>query len=282
MSALFTRLSVRRRDTYRLVLQSMGIAHDVRPGRRGWEIRVRASDRGRAVSVVRRYRIENSPADQPAWPPAGRRPSVGDGILIAGVLLAVYLNRPGTDPDTARTFGAWAARIQDGEWFRCATALLIHGSQLHLMSNMVGIALFGAVVCSLAGAGAGTFLIAAAGVVGNAVNALLHPPGHLSIGASTAVFGAIGILCGHQLVGRIAIPGQRLRALLPVGGGLALLAMLGASPHADVLAHLFGLLGGLLIAAPYFRLWPRPLGGRWQSALLASTLAGLAACWLAA
>ena len=282
MSPLFRRLSPGRRDTYHLVLQSMGIASRLvhRPG--GWEIRVPAADRVRATAAVRRYLSENPPRRSPAYQAAPRLQVSYDGIWMAGILLAVYLNRPGTDPQVARTFGAWASRIADGELWRSATSLLIHGGHLHLVGNMAGMALFGSAVCGLAGGGAGVFLIVLSGVIGTWVNALLHPPDHLAVGASTAVFGAIGILVGRRVIQRAPRPSGRMRWLVPLGGGLALLAMLGTAPGVDILAHLFGLLCGMLIAVAYFRWRPQRLPAGGQAVLLAATLALLIASWLAA
>ena len=86
-----------------------------------------------------------------------------------------------------------------------------------------------------------------AGALGNGMNALWYRTGHLSIGASTAVFGAVGILAATQLtLDKTAGPRPWLERAAPVVGGLALLGMLGASPHSDLLAHLFGLFAGIL------------------------------------
>jgi membrane associated rhomboid family serine protease len=80
------------------------------------------------------------------------------------------------------------------------------------------------------------------------MTALWYRTGHLSIGASTAVFGAVGILAATQLtLDKTAGPRPWLERAAPVVGGLALLGMLGASPHSDLLAHLFGLFAGILV-----------------------------------
>src|SRR5207245_1142953 len=82
-----------------------------------------------------------------------------------------------------------------------------------------------------------------AGAGGNVLNAVLRGAHHSAVGASTAVFGAIGLLGGLQF-GRKR---RRRGAWLPIAGSLALLAMLGSDREADIVAHLFGLLvGGVL------------------------------------
>ena len=89
------------------------------------------------------------------------------------------------------------------------------------------------------------------GIAGNVVNAVVYKAGHTSIGASTAVFGALGILSAWQVLRRVNQPGKRLKALLPLGAGLALLGFMGSSVHTDVLAHLFGFLSGIVIGGLY-------------------------------
>jgi len=61
------------------------------------------------------------------------------------------------------------------------------------------------------------------------------------VGASTAVFGALGSLA--------ALPRHRRRPWIPLGAGLALLAFLGTSKRADFAGHLFGFVAGVLLGA---------------------------------
>jgi rhomboid protease GluP len=97
--------------------------------------------------------------------------------------------------------------------------------------------------------------ILTSGVLGNVANAIAHHAmgngDHRSIGASTAVFGAIGILAATQVALDHHHAQGRQRSWMdiaaPVVGGLALLGALGASPQSDLGAHLFGLLGGLIV-----------------------------------
>lgn len=155
--------------------------------------------------------------------------------------------------------GASAAGILQGEWFRCATALLIHADAPHLIGNMVGLAIFGSAVCGITGAGVGILLISAAGLCGNLLTAALHQSHHLSVGASTAVFGAVGVLVAHQVRHRITRPGGLTwRTFLPVGAGMALLGFLSAGPRVDIMAHLLGMLAGGFLGAVYGMRWSRP------------------------
>ena len=240
-------LSEETADSYALVLAAAGIAHRVVDTARGWRIDVQPADRPRALAAVARYRDENAADRSPAASPeAGGRQSmagIGAALFLLGCNLALGLYHP--DPALLRRYGAASEAIVGGELYRCVTALLLHAGFLHLLTNLIGLALFATAVCTLAGGGLGCFLLLVSGAVGNGLNALLTPADHLSIGASTAVFGGVGILTAHSFL-RLRRQRNRLRAMVPVGGGLALLAFLGSAAHTDVMAHLFGFAAGSL------------------------------------
>jgi membrane associated rhomboid family serine protease len=115
-------------------------------------------------------------------------------------------------------------------------------------------------VCQQLGPGVGLWLVLLAGAGGNALTAAVHGAGHVSVGASTAIFGAVGILAGLRILtpGRV---GSRLGKWWVVAAtSLVLLALLGTGPNADLLAHVFGLLAGGalgLVAALTIRWTPR-------------------------
>jgi membrane associated rhomboid family serine protease len=150
---------------------------------------------------------------------------------------------------------------------------MIHADLLHLVGNLVGIALFGAAVATLCGWGLGWLMVLVSGGLGNALNAVFFGADHLSVGSSTAIFGALGILSAIQFTRRIRLAGERLRALLPLGGGLALLAVLGTAQNSDLLAHLFGFAAGLILGGGFALLAQAPPGRHCQFYALAATAA---------
>ena len=101
-------------------------------------------------------------------------------------------------------------------------------------------------LCGLLGTGLGWGLTLLSGISGNLINALMHEGSHNSIGSSTAVFGALAIIIGFQT---LAIERFSLKdRLIPIGAGLALLGFMGTSGrHADLGAHLFGFLPGIIL-----------------------------------
>jgi len=167
----------------------------------------------------------------------------------------------------------------NGEIYRTVTSLMLHSGYPHLASNIAGIAIFGTAVCSITGAGVGWLMILLSGILGNLANAALFQYGHISIGASTAVFGAVGILAAYQLCRKIKIAGQRMKAWLPLAGGLALLGFLGSSKHSDLTAHLFGFIAGICIGILYVLFLDRLLEKRHQIYCMAATITTVALSW---
>jgi len=272
-------------EALKLVLAAAMIPHRAARGSGGWELWVDDADHPRAVQAIEAYLRDEREADEEA-PPPPPPPLVKNlsGIWIGlGLMVAHLAAVRSADPRALiKAFGASADAILSGELYRTVTALTLHGSAGHVASNMVGMAVFGTAVCSITGRGVGWALILLSGAAGNLLNAHFYETGHLSVGASTAVFGAIGVLAGQQFVTKIRQHGQRLRAWLPLGGGLALLGFLGSSQFTDIAAHMFGFAAGLLFGAVYgllvHRIPSRPI----QVATGAGAALVLALAWLGA
>src|SRR5262249_21180296 len=139
------------------------------------------------------------------------------GAYVALVLIGFFAitgsRADGSEP--FRRGSADAARTMAGEWWRAVTALTLHADATHVLGNALASALLVTAVCQQLGPGVGLWLLLLAGAGGNAITAAVHRAGHVSVGASTAMFGAIGILAGL----RIAAPG-RLGSAPRQGGGL--------------------------------------------------------------
>lgn len=172
-------------------------------------------------------------------------------------LVAVFLQQ-GQDPSlTSRGASSAVGLLRDGEWWRPFTALFLHADLSHLAGNLAGGAAFGTLVSRTIGPLKAWPLILACGTLGNVITArIVYPESFLSIGASTAVFAALGILSGLGLAEtfreRSTLPWMRVAA--PVLAGVVLLGWLGSGTpgsNTDVLGHVCGfgtgLVGGITI-----------------------------------
>ena len=244
----------RQADEWALVLTSQGIpSRVVRQGERLW-LRVREEDVARARAALLAYEEENASAPEQTPSEPGYPGSWPTWVaLLAAALLALFYVAEDPRASGSRLFevgGADALRIAHGEVWRTVTALFLHIDLPHLAANMLFGAFFLAAVGRSLGPGLALALVLLAGASGNLVNALLRDTPHVTVGASTAVFGAVGLLSGLRVVGRRGEDAGWRSRLAPLAAGLALLAMLGsAGDRVDVYAHLFGLLVGTGLGA---------------------------------
>lgn len=283
MQRLFANLSEESAKTYGLVLSASHIPYKVESTDRHFYIDVDPRYRSAACRAIARYLEENksfranehgslSPPAQKTW----------SAVYVALFLVAIHWAiGPGDVRQMfVQSFGADAGRILAGNLFRCVTALLLHTDALHLFSNIFGIVIFGTAVASHCGWGVGWLMILLAGAAGNWMTAAWYRQAHLSVGASTAVFAAVGL--SAALMTRIYTKRyeRSWRSWTPVAGGMALLAWMGAAPHTDLAAHLFGFVSGLLFGFGYsrwFRLvaWPMQL----ICAMLSAAIVGVGCVW---
>jgi membrane associated rhomboid family serine protease len=223
---------------------------------RGFYLVVRAADFRRASESLQSYEEENRD-----WPPRRTRERLRYGglplLALAFVAMVVFAWFTGPAKDDGRFFieGTSVSSLVLGrEPFRAVTALTLHGDGAHVMGNLLSGALFSRGVERRLGPGVGGLGVLASGAIGNLANAayygLVRHTEHASIGASTAVLGAVGILAATELLLRTDGPKRRWYDLAaPIAGGFALLGTIGASPSSDVGAHGFGFLAGLGVGA---------------------------------
>jgi len=282
MQILIQNLTKDQVDTFGLVLLSANIKHEIRPSHGDWELWVADDAVDEAQKVLRNYVDENRAVETRTESQLANYRQTWAGIW-GGLILLTWYVAVHSNPDMAsihRTYASSASHILRGEWYRSATALLLHADVVHLVGNLAGVGVFATAVCSVTGWGMGWLLILISGICGNLINAYFYAYGHRAIGASTAVFGAVGLLCTYQFIKRMRSPGSRFQIWLPLGVGLALLAFLGASTHTDIMAHLFGLLAGMVLGMGYYRFCSKTLAWPWQASALAVCILIIAAAWL--
>ncbi len=278
---LFENLTQERADTYGLVLSAYHLPHSIIRSGSGWEIRVDETVRDRASDLILKYIEENPDFPLPDDQETQLYKKTFSGIWVCLLLLACHIaaNRSDDVEKIVRDYGASAYDILNGEIYRTVTSLMLHSNYPHLAGNIAGIAVFGTAVCSITGAGVGWLMILLSGILGNLTNAALFKYGHISIGASTAVFGAVGILAAYQLCRKIKIAEQRMKAWLPIAGGLALLGFLGTGRHSDLTAHLFGFMAGICLGLIYTLYLYRFVEKRHQTYCMAVTIGTVALSW---
>jgi rhomboid protease GluP len=271
-----------RADEWVVVLAALDVPCLLREGPDGWTITVSPADAAAARAALDAYDAENEElvVERPEVSEPSRPLSLA-GVYVALLLLAVFAlsgARAGHSAWFVRG-SADARLIVAGEWWRTVTALTLHADAPHVLGNAVAAALLVSVVCQALGVGLGLWLVLLAGVVGNLLTAVAQRGEHVSVGASTAVFGAIGILAALRLVTPERMRLGRRRRWVIAAAVLLLLVLFGTGPDIDVLAHLFGLLAGVgigLLSAVIVREPPRPTV---QWLLVAATAAAVTGAW---
>ncbi|HTP26911.1 MAG TPA: rhomboid family intramembrane serine protease [Anaeromyxobacteraceae bacterium] len=247
----------------------MGIAHELKTTSEGrWAIVVNEAEAPAAESAIVAWEAENALRVELTPKQDYGRSRLGVAAALIIVAFTTFTFGPGS---------AWvergradAARIISGEWWRAATALTLHADATHAIGNAVALSVLLAVLARRLGPALAAWLALGAGIAGNVVTALLTRSGHISVGASTAVFGALGTLSALQVPER--------RAWLTLGAGVALLGLLGTGERADLFAHLsgftFGVVEGLAL-----RTATSPRRSFLQPAVALTSLAPIALAW---
>jgi membrane associated rhomboid family serine protease len=246
--SIFSALARRPCEERALVLKAMDIEHLVVERTDGCHVLVMPQDVARAGRELALYSAENAgPRSAPlALPPAGR--GLTAAAVFPAAILAMFFVEAGYlfDRDWLSAGESVAARVQQGEWWRAVTALTLHADLAHVAGNAVFGAFFAYLAGQYLGSGLALLEITLAGAAGNAANAWLQGADHRSIGASTAVFAALGIVAVHAWIDRRGWARGWARRSAPLVGALALLTYLGTGDeHTDIVAHLTGFLMGL-------------------------------------
>jgi rhomboid protease GluP len=171
--------------------------------------------------------------------------------IWAACVIGMYLLQSGDPSLVERAASSSTGLLERQEWWRPFTALFLHADPPHLIGNLLGGMFFGSLVARSIGAWRGWALILVCGALGNAItSSLTWPEPFTSIGASTAVFAALGILSGigvaTMLRARFRLPWAKVTA--PLVAGVILLGWLGGgSPggDTDVMGHVCGFTCGL-------------------------------------
>ena len=270
-------------EEWALVLVAEGLSPKVRSTRDGFVLGVPAEEAERAAAALFAYERENPAEPQDKEVPVGSG-HMWMGFAVAVALVAFFFVAGERNPGEQWFMrgSADAERILRGELWRTVTALTLHADVGHVAANAIAGAIFVGLVCRQLGPGLGFALVLLAGVGGNILNAALHGSLHVSVGASTAVFGALGLLGGLAVARRRRKGARGRQTWIPIAAGLALLAMLGMGEQVDLWAHVWGfVVGGMLGILVAFAVPVRP-AARVQWVLGGSALAVVVCCWVLA
>ena len=264
-----------------MVLTSVGIENHIeRSGFEDWAIYTRGRFSTAAISELEKYASENTEIKLPSPQNLGSGWLGAVGFLVAiigipfiqvGFFAGIPLSLIGRMDNQL---------IIAGEWWRPVTALTLHADLSHLLANGFFGVVLGVGLARHLGSGYAWFLIFLGGIIGNILSSSVRAEQYLSLGASTAVFAALGITATYVWRRGYYRKGGLRRNLTPLFGAVALFSFAGIGDlHTDVIAHLTGLISGMILGLIASTFDPRWLGKSGQLIGGGLSLGILILCW---
>jgi membrane associated rhomboid family serine protease len=267
-----------------LVLTAVGVEAVITAAEGAFLLQVAPQDAGYAIRHLLQYEAENRPTPPAPPPPVYAHAWVGCAIYVLVLVGVAWVLSNGLVRLDAFDLGELdAARVQAGEWWRAWTALTLHLDAPHLAANLGAGTWFGYLAARQMGSGTSWLITVTGAALANLLEGLLAPPEHRAVGASTAVFSALGAMSAYSWREHFALSQRWARRWGPLIAGVVLLGWTGAGGEGtdvDVVAHLAGFAVGSVLGAtaalPRSRLVlqrvPQWLAG-------AAALASLAIAW---
>lgn len=120
-------------------------------------------------------------------------------VVIALVSVWLFQLHAGVNPSlaTPEELYRWGANstsaVQSGEYWRVASAMLLHGGAYHLTLNVLALWFFGRPALHYLDNTEFLVVFVLAGIIGNALSLHFGAQAHVAVGSSAAVLGVVGI-----------------------------------------------------------------------------------------
>ncbi len=170
--------------------------------------------------------------------------------FLIGINAILYLllefNGGSQTTETLLQFGAkYNPAIMDGEWWRIFTSMFLHIGLIHFLSNMLFLYYFGSLAERIYGSTRFVIIYLLAGIGGGIASFAFVT--NISAGASGALYGMFGAFIYFGMFYRnmfYQTIGKNILVVLALNIGLGFVI-----PQLDMVAHLGGLVAGIIAAA---------------------------------
>jgi rhomboid protease GluP len=271
-------------DDWLLVLAAEGLSPRLSRIGHDYVVSVPFEESEQALAALAAFERENipSPPEAPVAPASTWGWTMALGVSAAWLCFLVITGDRHPDVLWFSRGSADADLILAGEFWRTVTALTLHSGINHALGNALFGSLFLGAVFGVLGPGWGVLMVILAGAGGNLATALFYGSAHSSVGASTAIFGAIGLLAANGVMARRQSGGRKVQVWAPAAAAMALLAMIGMSERSDWVAHAAGLLSGGILGLIQAVCFPGRPGVAGQWVLGGCGVAIIYQCWVLA
>lgn len=281
-----SKIDAQRIWDWSLTLWAMGIDHLSRQEGAGPCLLVSLDDRDRAVQEISCYELENKSQGLQRTESMSVREQGSAGMestlwamFALGLFHLLTISNRFAGIDWIARGGLEPAKVLAGQWWRLLTGLFLHADLAHLLGNVLFAFIFISILAREMGPALTWCLLLSGSVLANYCSVLIKSDQMMSIGFSTAVFNALGILTGRRMVGVFGQHRPFRSLVVPLGSGMGLLAFLGtAGKHTDLVAHFCGFAMGMLIGWIFYPLPPLRKGVFWGGGCVVIC----AYCWLLA
>jgi rhomboid protease GluP len=149
------------------------------------------------------------------------------------------------------TFSGVNLYIMEGEVWRLITPTFMHSGFAHMLFNSFSLVLFGPALERMLGGGRFLLVYLLSGIIANVATLLLEPLTYTHVGSSGAIFGLFGYYMAIIIFRKHMLSKQNSQIILILC--IVSLIMTFLQPNINIIAHLFGLIGGFLLGAiPYY------------------------------
>lgn len=173
------------------------------------------------------------------------------GICIAFYILSAVLSKNiiQIDPNILDNIGGLVSKDYINSipelMSRLFSSMFLHAGLIHLLCNMYSLYIIGPQLESFFGKFKFSIIYIVSGLISGLLSILYLPQGYVSVGASGAIFGLLGSLLYFGYHYRVYLSGVIKSQIIPLI--LLNLAIGFVVPGIDYMAHIGGLIGGVLI-----------------------------------
>ena len=167
-------------------------------------------------------------------------------LLVINIMIFMYMYLYDQSGEITYALANNYVGVQNGEYYRMFTAMFLHANISHLIFNMYALYITGPQVEKYYGKQKFLYIYILGGLMGSVFSCVFSDANSFGIGASGAIFALFGSVAYFTYHYRATLQGLLRSQIVPVILVNLVLGFL--IPGIDVLAHIGGLIGGVLVS----------------------------------